>query len=169
MTRPATTPPAAATDPSAVSEPEAIATIGPEDLMVTVQAGRHEFRSDAVPESGGRDEAPNPFRLLLGSLGACTAMTIRLYADRKGWPLEGVRVSLSHDRRRAEAGEAGATDAGWVFTVDKRIELLGDLDEGQRTRLLAMGEKCPVNQALMSQVRITHGESGVGGADVPLA
>jgi len=154
MTRSASSSAAAATD----AAPEAVATIGPDDLIVTVEAGRHVFRSDGLPESGGRDEAPNPFRLLLGSLGACTAMTIRMYADRKGWPLEGVRVSLSHDRRRAEPGEEGATSAGWIFTIDKRIELLGDLDESQRTRLLDMGEKCPVNQALMSQVRISHGE-----------
>jgi putative redox protein len=139
---------------------EAVATIGNDDLVVTVEAGGHTFQSDALPESGGTNVAPNPFRLLLGSLGACTAMTIRMYADRKQWPLEGVRIQLRHDQRRAEAGEVGATDAGRVFTIEKRVELLGEgLDDEQRTRLLAIGEKCPVNQALMSQVRIVHPET----------
>lgn len=153
--------PGPATDSSDPDAPyEAIATLGDGDLVVTVEAGGHTFQSDALPESGGANAAPNPFRLLLGSLGACTAMTIRMYADRKQWPLEGVRIRLRHDRRRAVEGEAGATDSGWVFTIDKQVELLGDgLDPEQRTRLKEIGDKCPVNQALMSQVRVIHSEN----------
>ncbi len=146
---------AAAADPT--PSPEVIAELGPTGLLAEITAGPHHFRSDAIFESGGGELAPRPFHMLLGALGACTAMTIRMYADRKGWPLDGVRVSLSHDRRRAAAGEAGATDAGWTFTIVTRIELLGaGLDAEQRQRLMEIGEKCPVNQALRSQVRIDH-------------
>lgn len=146
-------------DPSAAPEaaPEVVAELGATGLLAEITAGRHRFQSDATAESGGGEEAPRPFHMVLGALGACTAMTIRMYADRKGWPLEGVRVALSHDRRKAADGEAGATDSGWIFTIDKRVELRGaDLDADQRRRLLEIGEKCPVNQALLSQVRISH-------------
>jgi putative redox protein len=152
MTPPATDAPA---DPAPA--PEVIAELGPTGLLAEITAGPHHLRSDATAESGGGEAAPRPFHMLLGALGACTAMTIRMYADRKGWSLEGVRVALSHDRRKAAAGEAGATDAGWVFTIETRIELLGGgLDAEQRQRLMEIGEKCPVNQALRSQVQITH-------------
>jgi putative redox protein len=118
-----------------------------------ITAGRHEFIADE-PRPIGDDEGPTPYDLLLAALGACTSMTVRMYADRKGWPLEQIRVTLQHKRIHAEDCAECETTKGWIHHIDRGIELTGDLDDTQRERLLQIAERCPVHQTLTSEVRI---------------
>jgi putative redox protein len=118
-----------------------------------ITAGRHQFIADE-PRPIGDDEGPTPYDLLLAALGACTSMTVRMYADRKGWPLQHVRVTLRHKRVHAEDCAECETTKGWIHHIDRDIELAGDLDETQRERLLQIAERCPLHQTLISEVRI---------------
>jgi putative redox protein len=119
-----------------------------------ITAGRHEIIADE-PAPIGDDAGPAPYDLLLGALGACTSMTVRMYANRKGWPLERVRVTLQHKRIHAEDCAECETTKGFIDHVDIDIELVGDLDETQRQRLLHIAERCPVHQTLTSEINIT--------------
>src|ERR1700759_942355 len=116
-------------------------------------AGRHLLVSDE-PSPIGRDEGPTPYDLVLAGLGACTSMTVRMYADRKGWPLERVRVTLRHARIHAKDCADCETTKGWIDHIDRDVELAGDLDDTQRQRLLAIAERCPVHQTLTSEVDV---------------
>jgi putative redox protein len=119
-----------------------------------ITVGRHRLLSDE-PRPIGDDAGPTPYDLLLGGLGACTSMTVRMYADRKGWPLERVRVTLRHSRIHAKDCADCETTKGWIDHIDRDVELAGDLDGTQRQRLLDIAERCPVHQTLTSEVRIT--------------
>jgi putative redox protein len=123
-----------------------------------ITAGHHRLVSDE-PRPIGDDAGPPPYDLLLAGLGACTSMTVRMYADRKGWPLERVRVTLRHSRIHAKDCADCETTAGFVDHIDREIELSGDLDEDQRQRLLNIAERCPVHQTLTSEVRIATSSS----------
>lgn len=118
-----------------------------------IAAGHHRLVADE-PRPIGDDAGPTPYDLLLGALGACTSMTVRMYAERKRWPLERVRVTLQHSRIHARDCADCETSNGWIDHIDRRIELTGDLDETQRQRLLDIAERCPVHQTLTSEVRI---------------
>jgi putative redox protein len=119
-----------------------------------ITAGRHRFIADE-PLPVGDDTGPNPYDLLLAALGACTSMTVRMYANRKGWPLERVRVTLRQSRIHAKDCADCETKLGMLDQIDREIELTGDLDEDQRQRLMAIAERCPVHQTLTSEVHIT--------------
>jgi putative redox protein len=118
-----------------------------------ITVGHHRLTADE-PRPIGDDAGPTPYDLLLASLGACTSMTVRMYAERKGWPLEGVRVTLRHSRIHAEDCTDCETTNGFVDHIDRDIELSGDLDDGQRQRLLQIADRCPVHQTLTSEVDI---------------
>jgi len=118
-----------------------------------IVAGGHRFLADE-PAPVGQDAGPTPYDLLLAGLGACTSMTVRMYADRKGWPLEGVRVTLRHNRIHAEDCAECETKKGWISHIDREIELIGDLDAEQRERLMSIAERCPVHQTLTSEIDI---------------
>jgi putative redox protein len=118
-----------------------------------ITAGHHKLVADE-PRPIGDDEGPTPYDLLLAGLGACTSMTVRMYADRKGWPLERIRVTLRHSRIHAEDCAACETTKGWIDHIDREVELTGDLDDTQRQRLLHIAERCPVHQTLTSEVDI---------------
>jgi putative redox protein len=119
-----------------------------------ITAGQHRLIADE-PKPIGDDAGPNPYDLLLAALGACTSMTIRMYADRKRWPLERVRVTLRHSRIHAQDCADCETTKGWIDHIDRDVELAGDLDDSQRQQLLHISERCPVHQTLTSEVRIT--------------
>ena len=119
-----------------------------------ITAGSHRLVADE-PRPVGADAGPTPYDLLLAALGACTSMTVRMYADRKGWPLDNVRVTLRHSRIHAEDCAHCETAKGLIDHVDKDIELVGDLDDAQRQRLLQIAERCPVNKTLTSEVDIS--------------
>jgi putative redox protein len=126
---------------------------GPGTYTQQIAAGHHRLVADE-PRPIGDDEGPTPYDLLLAALGACTSMTVRMYADRKDWPLERVRVALRHSRIHAKDCADCETTAGWVDHIDRDIELSGDLDDDQRERLLHIAERCPVHQTLTSEVHI---------------
>ncbi|RDD63898.1 alpha/beta fold hydrolase [Ferruginivarius sediminum] len=119
-----------------------------------VVAGRHRLRADEPVEVGGTDTGPSPYDYLLAGLGACSAMTVRLYAERKGWPVERVTVRLTHDKIHADDCADCETREGKVDVIHRRIAFDGALDETQRKRLLEIADKCPVHRTLTSEVRI---------------
>jgi putative redox protein len=119
-----------------------------------ITAGNHQLVADE-PRPIGDDAGPTPYDLLLAALGSCTSMTVRMYADRKGCPVERVRVTLRHSRIHAQDCADCETKIGWVDQIDRAIELTGDLDDEQRQRLMQIAERCPVHQTLKSEVRIT--------------
>ena len=123
-------------------------------FLQNVSIGRHRFLADEPFEAGGCDAGPNPYELLLTALGACTAMTIRMYANRKQWPLEAVRVRLTHEKIHAEDCLACETKEGLVERIEREILLRGDLTDEQRQKLLEIANKCPVHRTLTSEIRI---------------
>jgi putative redox protein len=119
-----------------------------------ISIGQHRLVADEPPPVGD-DAGPNPYDLVLAGLGACTSMTVRMYADRKGWPLEKVRVTLRHSRIHAEDCADCETTKGWVDHIDRVIELVGELDDTQRQRLMTIANSCPVHHTLTSEVNIS--------------
>jgi putative redox protein len=119
-----------------------------------ITAGHHRLVADE-PRPIGDDAGPTPYDLLLAGLGACTSMTVRMYANRKGWPLDEVRVTLRHSRIHAKDCADCETTSGFVDQIDRDIELTGDLDDIQRQRLLDIAERCPVHHTLTSEVHAT--------------
>lgn len=120
---------------------------GPYGQFVSI--GQHIVGADEPGAMGGRNTGPDPFEFVLAGIGACTAMTIRMYADRKKWPLDNVRVSVRHTR--AGADKAG----GKPHAVERRIVLDGALDDEQRAALMAIAARCPVGLALEAGMEIT--------------
>jgi putative redox protein len=133
-------------------------------LQQEIRAGRHRIVADEPVEAGGLDSGPSPYDLLLAGLGACTSMTLRLYAERKALPLDRVTVRLAHSRIHAVDCENCETREGTVGRIDRAITLAGNLDEDQRKRLLEIADKCPVHRTLESEIDIRtveqRGEAG---------
>lgn len=118
-----------------------------------IAAGHHRLVADE-PRPIGDDAGPSPYDLLLAGLGACTSMTVRMYASRRGWPLERVRVTLRHSRIHAKDCADCETTTGFIDHIDREVEFYGDLDDSQCQRLLHMAERCPVHQTLTSEVNV---------------
>jgi putative redox protein len=119
-----------------------------------VTVGRHQFLADEPIEAGGLDSGPGPYDLLLSALGACTAMTLRLYAERKALPLDRVTVRLSQAKIHAADCADCETREGMIDRIERAITLSGKLDAEQRRRLLEIADKCPVHRTLTSEVDI---------------
>jgi putative redox protein len=116
-----------------------------------IAAGRHVLRADEPADFGGDDSGATPYDLLLAGLGACTSMTLRMYAERKGWPLERVTVRLAHEKIHAEDCATCETHEGRIDRITRRLQVTGDLDEVQRTKLLEMADRCPVHRTLKGE------------------
>jgi putative redox protein len=112
------------------------------DFQIRLEDGTHTWLADEPASLGGGDTGPDPDSLLLSSLGACTNITLRMYAKRKGWPLEAIGVLLS-----MKTGAEGTT-------IDRQITLTGPLDDEQRERLLQIANACPVHKILSGTIRI---------------
>ena len=119
-----------------------------------VRTGRHRFLADEPVDVGGLDSGPGPYDLVLAGLGACTSMTLRLYAERKAVPLDRVTVRLGHSRIHAVDCENCETKEGMIDRIDRVITLAGDLNEEQRKRLIEIADKCPVHRTLTSEIDI---------------
>ncbi|GAA3581968.1 OsmC family protein [Amycolatopsis ultiminotia] len=119
-----------------------------------VSTTAHEFLADEPVSAGGDDAGPTPYDLLLSSLGTCTAMTLRMYADRKGIPLIRTEVRLRHDRVHARDCEHCETEAGLLSRITREIAFEGDLDDEQRAKLLEIADKCPVHRTLSREIVI---------------
>ena len=120
----------------------------------TIQAGRHQLTADEPESYGGKDLGPSPYDFLLAGLGACTSMTIRMYASRKQWPLEQVIVHLTHSKIHAQYCAECETETARVDRIERRIELHGNLTPEQREKLLEIADKCPVHRTLQSEISI---------------
>jgi putative redox protein len=125
-----------------------------EGFAQEVVARDHRLRADEPVHLGGTDTGPTPYDLLLAALGTCTSMTLRMYAERKKWPLAGVRVSLSHSRVHAEVCADCEGEGSRIDRIERVIRVLGDLDEEQRRRLLEIADRCPVHKTLQGQIDI---------------
>ena len=119
-----------------------------------IVSGKHRLVADEPVSAGGLDSGPGPYDLLLAALGACTSMTLRLYADGKKWPLMRVEVRLRHDRIYAADCAECETKEGLIDHIERVITLEGDLDAAQRARLMEIADKCPVHRTLTHEVRI---------------
>jgi uncharacterized OsmC-like protein len=116
--------------------------------------GPHHLIADEPLAAGGDDTGPGPYDFLLAGLGACTSMTMRLYADRKALPLDRVTVTLRHSKIHAEDCAECETKAGMIDQMDRVIAIEGALDEAQRAKLMEIADKCPVHRTLTSEIRI---------------
>ena len=119
-----------------------------------VTVGQHRFLADEPVQAGGTDTGPGPYDLLLAALGACTSMTVRLYADRKQIPLERTHVHLRHGKIYATDCANCETKEGKIDRIDREISFEGNLDDATRVRLLEIADKCPVHRTLKSEVDI---------------
>src|SRR5207237_4655649 len=120
----------------------------------TVTIGPHRMLADEPLAAGGEDSGPGPYDFLLAGLGACTSMTMRLYADRKSLPLDRVTVTLQHGKIHAEDCAECETKAGMLDRIDRVIAMEGALDADQRKRLMDIADKCPEHRNLTSEVPI---------------
>ncbi|MFL6260803.1 MAG: OsmC family protein [Thermoanaerobaculia bacterium] len=142
-------------EPEAVREGEVLVVGAPEGFLQKIVTHHHTLFVDEPKSVGGTDAGPNPYDLLLGALGACTSMTLRLYANHKGIPLEGVRVRLRYSKIHAIDCAQCETKEGKIDHVDREIEVSGPLTEAQRQRLLEIADRCPVHRTLQSKIHVT--------------
>jgi uncharacterized OsmC-like protein/pimeloyl-ACP methyl ester carboxylesterase len=124
-----------------------------------VTVGPHRLLADEPVAAGGNDSGPGPYDFLLAALGACTSMTMRLYADRKSLPLERTTVTLKHSKIHAEDCAECETKAGMLDQIERVIGMEGALSPEQRQRLMEIADKCPVHRTLTSEVRILSREA----------
>ncbi len=133
------------TDPALQPAASVTAVIQEAPFLVSLSDGEHQWQADEPTEKGGLNAAPDPTKLLLSSLGACTSITLKMYAVRKAWPLEEVLVKLWFNPE-------GKPETGNL--IGRQITLIGALSEEQRTRLLQVANACPIHKVLTGQVEI---------------
>jgi uncharacterized OsmC-like protein len=127
---------------------------GADGFAQTINASGHVLPADEPTEQGGTATGPTPYDLLLAALGACTSMTVSMYARRKQWPLQHVTVHLRHSRVHAEDCAQCEATAKKLDRIERELELRGPLTDDQRTRLLSIAERCPVHVTLTSEIDI---------------
>ncbi|NNF57264.1 MAG: OsmC family protein [Rhodothermaceae bacterium] len=152
-------PPVAAEAPASTpsmtyDDPTVTVTTEAEGFRTTIHARGHALVADEPQSVGGTEEGPTPYDLLAAALGACTTMTIRMYAERKGWPLERVTARVSHDRVHADDCAACETEGGQIDRLSRVLSFKGDLDAEQHARLLEIADKCPVHRTLHAEIHV---------------
>jgi putative redox protein len=138
---------------------DVVTRIGQEKYRTEVVAGGQTLVVDEPASAGGAGDAPTPYDLLLGSIGACTAMTLRMYADRKGWPLEGVTVRLRQSRSHAKDCVDCATKHVGLNQIERELELEGPLTDEMRERLTQIADRCPVKQTLERGIKVVAAQT----------
>jgi uncharacterized OsmC-like protein/pimeloyl-ACP methyl ester carboxylesterase len=143
-----------------VTDKQAVARTTDQGFTTEIRTGKHRLLADEPASVGGDDRGPSPYDLLLASLGACTSMTLRMYAQRKKWPLQEVRVHLEHYKDHPQdAGQQGSPQ-GKLDHIDREIEMEGPLSPEQRARLLEIADRCPVHRTLHAEIKVTTRERG---------
>ena len=132
---------------------QVIAKIDSSKYKTTLTTNNHQVISDE-PIPFGQDLGPTPYDFLLIALGSCVAMTLRMYADRKGWDLQEVEVHLEQSRVHSRDCEDCESQDGFVHVIEKKLKFIGDLSEVQINRLLEISDKCPVNKTLLNEIKI---------------
>jgi uncharacterized OsmC-like protein len=136
-----------------LADPRVVVTAG-KGLQTDVRVRGHHFVADEPVTAGGTDTGPSPYDLLIASLAACTSVTARMYADRKGWPLDGIEVRAWHQRSNEADPALAGSRPRQIDTFDVEVRFDGDLEPEQRARLLEIAGRCPVKRTLLGQVRI---------------
>ena len=124
------------------------------NYQVDIVANGHEILADEPKDKGGDNLGPNPYDLLLASLAACKVITVHMYAERKGWPVEKVNTTMSHQKIDAADCDDCDTESGKVDEILCDISFEGDLDDAQRERLAQIADRCPVHRTLHSETKI---------------
>jgi putative redox protein len=125
--------------------------------VTEIQVNNHSLVADEPVAAGGTNLGPTPYDYLVAALGACTSMTLRMYADRKGWPLESTSIRLKHQKIHAIDCQDCELKEGVLDKIEREIELDGPLDHEQRQRLIKIADRCPVHRTLRSEIIIdTH-------------
>lgn len=141
-----------------LTDKQAVVRLGERGFTTEILAGKHSFIADEPTSVGGDDLGPSPYDLLVSALGACTAMTMKMYAERKGWNLQEVRVHLEHSHvyveDQSKVGEKGAK----IDQIERVIEMEGSLDESQRKRLMEIADRCPVHRTMHNEIRVVSRE-----------
>ncbi len=136
------------------TEKQVVTETGQDGFTTQIKAGRHHLLADEPAAVGGKDLGPTPYGYLLAALGACTSMTLRMYAERKKWPLERARVHLEHSKVYSEDCATCESTSGYIDQIDREIELEGPLDEQQKARLLEIADRCPVHKTLHNEIKV---------------
>ena len=137
------------------TEPRATVVHGDaKGFVQDISVGPHRLAADEPEAAGGTDTGPSPYDLLVAALGACTSMTVSMYARRKRWPLDGVTVKLRHSKVHAVDCEECETKEGKLDRIERDVQLHGDLSDEQRARLLEIANRCPVHRTLTSRIDI---------------
>ncbi|GAB4350169.1 MAG: bifunctional alpha/beta hydrolase/OsmC family protein [Gammaproteobacteria bacterium] len=127
---------------------------GSEGFLTEICANGHPLIADEPKSVGGSNAGPSPYELLVSGLGACTSMTLQMYAKRKKWPLEAAQVYLRHEKVHAQDCEDCETESGMIDHIEREVELIGPLDDEQRARLLEIADRCPVHRTLHSEIHV---------------
>jgi putative redox protein len=135
---------------------KAFITLNKEGVQTNIQTRQHIYHADEPLEDGGTDEMVTPMEMLLGSLGSCIAITMRLYAERKQWALESVEIELEVEKFNANDYPEYHGTERFIHEIRKKIKLLGPLTEEQRQRILEIGGKCPVHRVLTTPTFFTE-------------
>jgi putative redox protein len=132
-----------------MAEPRVVrVSIGTSHYHTDIAAGAHALVADEPQSVGGTDQGPDPYALLLSALGACKAITVRMYADRKEWPLERLELELSHERVHANDCDDCEHKEGMISVIECTLTAHGDLTDEQRARLAEIADKCPVHKTI---------------------
>jgi putative redox protein len=128
--------------------------LGKENYKTVMTAGNHELISDEPEDMGGGDTGPDPYDYLLMSLGSCSVITMKMYADRKEWPVEDIYIELRHFKDHAEDCADCDDPKAKIDKIDKEIIIKGELTDEQVERLLEISKKCPVHKTLLGEIEL---------------